>query len=192
VRHAPALLALALTGCGGAEQPQPPPQPSPTIAAPSPTPGPPIDDRPQPRPRPGEVAGALLPAPELEGALAPGTWTLKASATGAAALFGEANSEPRFAIRCEPQGRRIVLVRSVPDGARIRLVTERGAASFAARPRTDGMPSLEAESPAQFTFLTQVIARATGRIAVQVDDAAPLVLPADRVIGQVIGSCQPG
>ena len=186
-----AAAALLLAACSSEPTPEPTPStaPSPT---PSPAPAPAIDDRAQPRPRPGGVAAAVLPAPELEGPTAAGAWTLKASATGAAALFGVAGGEPQFAIRCDPGTRTLAFARAVSAGGTVKLLTENGSATFAARAEGDGAPGIIAEAPAQYTFLTQSLARAEDGFAVQVDAGQPLRLPWDRAVAQVIGTCQPG
>lgn len=186
-----ALLLLA--GCSGEEPQAPQPTPSASPVAVATTPAPAIDDRPQPRPGPGGVARAILPAPELEGTPAPGGWALRASATGAAATFGEEGAEPRFSLRCDPQARRIVLVRTgARGGGRLRVVVGGGSASFTARATSDGTPRIEASAPAQDTFLTQVLAPNDGPIAVMVDAGPVLLMPAGEPAAQVIRSCQPG
>lgn len=187
MRLAPAA-ALLLAACSSEPAPESTPSatPSPT---PSPAPAPAIDERAQPRPGPGGVAAAVLPAPELEGPVAAGAWGLKASATGAAALFGGAGSAPVFAIRCDPGKRTIGLARAVTSGGSVKLVTDTGSATFAAQPERGG---IVAEAPAQYTFLTQNLARAERGFAVQVDGGDVLRLPWDRAVAQVIGSCQPG
>lgn len=184
------LAVLLLAGCSS----KPEPQPTPTTAA-MPVPEaaplrvPAIDDRPQPRPAPGGVAAAELPAPELEVAQAAGGWTLKASATGAAALFGAAGAAPKLAIRCDPQARTIAF--ALPGGGtRLRVVTASGTASFAAQPEA-GLPGIVAEAPAQYTFVTQTLAHAQGGFAVAVEGAETLRLPWSRAVAQVIESCQP-
>lgn len=182
--------ALLLAACSSEPQPAPSPTPRPGATRPA-APAPAIDDRPQPRPKAGGIAAAMLPAPELEGPVAAGGWTLKASATGAAALFG-AEGQPAFAIRCDPAARTIRFVRAVTGGGRIRIVTETGSASFGAAPEHGAGPAIVAEAPAQYTFLTQTLASARGGFAVQVDGGAPLRLPWDAVVEQVIRGCQPG
>lgn len=183
--------ALLLVACSADPKPEPTPSATPSPAASS-APAAAIDDRAQPRPRPGGVAAAVLPAPELEGPRTAGAWTLKASATGAAALFGAGGREPVFAVRCDPGAGRIAFARAVPAGGAIKLVTETGSATFAARVESEGRSGIVAEAPAQYTFLTQSLARAEGGFAVQVDGGEPLRLPWDKAVGQVIGSCQPG
>lgn len=182
--------ALLLAACSSEPEPTPSPTPSPAATQPAAA-APAIDDRPQPRPKPGGIAAAVLPAPELEGPPAAGSWTLKASATGAAALFGTV-SEPTFAIRCDPAARTIRFARAVPAGGQIRIVTETGSASFAATPERAAPPAIVAEAPAQYTFLTQPLASARAGFAVQVDGGAPLRLPWDTVVERVIRGCQPG
>lgn len=185
------LAALLLAGCSSEPEPTPTPVPSATAVS-SPAPAAAIDDRAQPRPKPGGVAAAILPAPELDGPVAAGAWTLKASATGAAALFGTAGSEPVLAIRCDPGTRTIGFARAVPSGAQIRIVTARGTASFAAAAEGSAVAGIVGQAPAQYTFLTQTLAGARDGFAVQVDGGAPLRLPWDRVVKQVIDGCQPG
>lgn len=188
MRRAPAAALMLLAGCGADPEPAPSPAPS-ASAAPAPVPMPAIDERAQPRPAPGGVAAAVLPAPELDGAVAPGGWTRKASASGAAALFGGAET-PRFAIRCDPAARTIAFALRTTGGMRMRIVTANGSASFDARPEAE-QGGIVAEAPAQYTFVTQTLARAEGGFAVAVEGGETLRMPWSRDVAAVIRSCQP-
>lgn len=169
------LVPLALlAACSG--------DPAPT-SAPSPTPAatPVRQAAPVPRVlRPGEV-----PTPELDGATPlAGVWRFRASASGSAARY-EVGGAAAFALRCDPQARRIVFVHP-GAGTGIRLFAPDAAATFPAT-RIDGV--LEAAVTTGQTFL-DALARAD-TIGVASSDGPVQRLPGDAAIGDVVRSCRP-
>jgi hypothetical protein len=69
----------------------------------------------------------------------------------------------------------------------MQIVAADGAATFPTKP--DGNGRLRASDFVTDTFLTQVLAEATGRIGVKLDNGPTLAMPADPVIGQTIRRC---
>ena len=94
------LLALAaaavLAGCI-------PNAPPPVAPAPRPTPTPP--------PTPAPVTPALT-GDWRDWPLTPGDWTYRQDGPGSVALFGPANADARFSVRCDAAARQVVLSRA--------------------------------------------------------------------------------
>ena len=166
------LAACSRQGAHHQAAPSPTPTPAPTIAATS------------------ASGTAALPAPELEGvATAPGHWTIQTSGNGDQAVFGVDGQPAQFALRCDARGRQIVFSRAAPTGTAksMQIVAADGAATFPAEPGDPGR--VQASDFVTDTFLTQVLAAATGRIGVKLDGGPTLAMPADPVIGQTIRRC---
>ncbi len=136
------------------------------------------------------VAAGTLPTPELDGvATAPGRWRIDRATTGDAALFGDGAKGPGFGIRCDRAAGRLLFVRAGTSNAgMLRIITSTGAAGFPAAPRHFA-PGVIASVPIGDPFLTNVLAGATGRIGVKLGTAPTFAVPADTVIGRVIGEC---
>lgn len=180
MRHWPAVAALAMLGaCSrGPAHRQTPSSPAPTPAAPA-TPA-----------ATAATGSAALPAPELAGvATAAGGWTVQQSGDGDQAVFGIAGQPPQFALRCDAKARQIVFTRAAagPPAKSMQIVAADGAATFPAEPTGDRRA--RASDFVTDTFLTQVLAEATGRIGVKLDSGPTLAMPADPVIGQTIRRC---
>lgn len=132
---------------------------------------------------------AALPAPELDGVVtASGQWRFQVSGNGEQAVFGDTGAASEFALRCDREARRIVFSRAASGGSgkTIQIVAADGAATFDA---TNDGGRTRASDFVTDTFLTQVLAEATGRIGVKVGDGPTLAMPADPVIGQAIRRC---
>lgn len=176
-----ALFALTLAGplggCSGEPDPAPAPTPVASVAVPPPVP---VTTR--------STAPGELPAPELDGAVPlNGTWRMQASATGSAASYTGADGAVRFAVRCDPQARRILLLAAGGAGA-MRVVTRDAAATFPTDAADGG--GVAARLTTGQTFL-DALARAE-TFGVAVGEAAMQRLPGDAAIGQVVRSCRPG
>ncbi|WP_374147823.1 hypothetical protein [Sphingomonas sp. 28-63-12] len=141
------------------------------------------------------VAGAL-PTPELDGVTTtPGHWRRDSAPAGDAAVFVDQHGQTQFAMRCDRAAHRLLFVRAAPagDGGMLKIITGSGAASFVARPRRFA-PGAMAAVPFDDSFVTAALATASGRIGVMLTgSAAPnrtLAIPADAMIGGVIGDCR--
>jgi hypothetical protein len=171
-----AALALGLAACSrqpahNQATPSPTPSTAPTIAVTAAT------------------GSAALPAPELAGiATARGSWKIQASGDGDQAVFGIDGHPSLFALRCDAGTRQIVFTRAASGAPKtMQIVATDGAATFPAEPAGTGR--VRASDFVTDTFLTQVLATASGRIGVKLDDGPTLAMPADPVIGQTIKRC---
>jgi len=137
------------------------------------------------------TGSAALPTPELDGVpTAPGKWSFQASGNGFQAVFGTSGQPSIFALSCDTDGRRIVFTRAAAEASTatsLQIVASDGAATFPARP--DGHGSIAASDFVTDTFLTQVLAAATGRIGVKLGNGPTLAILADPVIGETIKRC---
>lgn len=171
-----AALALGLAACSR--------QPARNQATPSPTP-----TAEQTIAATAETGSAALPAPELAGvSTARGSWKFQVSPNGDQAVFGTDRQPSLFALRCDAGTRQIVFSRAATGSAKsMQIVAADGAATFPAEPAGTGR--VRASDFVTDTFLTQVLATASGRIGVKLDDGPTLAIPADPVIGQTIRRC---
>jgi hypothetical protein len=136
------------------------------------------------------VGTAALPTPELDGVgTAQGTWRFQVSADGDQAVFGDAGEASEFAMRCDPETRRMIFTRAASggSGATMQIVASNGAATFYTQPAANGRT--RASDPATDTFLTEVLAEAKGRVGVKVGNNPTFAMPVDPVIRQTILRC---
>ncbi len=161
------LLSLSMTACvprAPAPAPAPPPVPAPPPPAPPPAP---------PSPPPADWRDAPL---------SPGDWS--DGGGGTVAAFG-AGARPDFAVRCDGAGR-ISLARAGAAGRSIVIRTTFGERSLPAA----GQASETVATLAASDQLLDQIAFSRGRFLVQVDGAAPLILPAWPEPARVIEECR--
>jgi hypothetical protein len=117
----------------------------------------------------------------------PGRWVTRQEDDGLAVLFGDPARGAVLSVRCDRADRRIV-IRAVGAGAQaITIRTDRGSNLFEARP--DGDAATIAEFPAHYPWFADVLATASGMMGVEVAGAAPLVVPADKALAQVVDDC---
>ncbi len=138
------------------------------------------------------VAGAL-PTPELDGVrMAVGKWRLDAADTGDAALFVDRKGGLLFGIRCDRRKGRVMFVKSgdASPGYRLKIITASGASTYPAHAR-DFATGVMAIAPASDSFILTSLAHAQGRIGAMLDGQPALSVPADKMIGAVIGNCDP-
>ncbi len=156
-----AALFVSVAGCVAA-----PPQPKPTPPLATPTP------RPTSTPTPVPTYTSWMDVPQT-----PGDWRYGPIAGGTAGSFGEAASEPRFAIRCLRRGE-IELVRygnfAGDDAMTVR--TESVSRRVAGLPMTDN-PSLRAVLPASDSLL-DAMAFSKGRFAIEARGVPTLIISA--------------
>lgn len=152
----------------------------------------------EPEPTPTEDGGAYNMIDPLEidagaeSSTADGQWVSGTIAGRPALLFGPANSEALFSMRCE-DGDGLTLTRTgiVPAGGlEMMIVSVEGAnARYAVRaPEDAALPTLVARVPPADSFLV-ALRGDPGAISVRIGDRAPLVLPADPRIGELVRSC---
>lgn len=138
------------------------------------------------------------PAPTDDGTLGSdrvvqGSWTAKTEGGVPMALFGEANTEAAFSVRCE--GDTLVFARSalVPAaGASMRLMADGTTHRMNARAEEDPLPQVTARMPAADPFAL-TLARNTSPIAVAVGDGGETYpMPSSPALRGVIADCLPG
>lgn len=174
-RAATALgLTLAMVAsCSPAPPPPPPPPPSP---APVPPP-----------PPPPEPEGDWRDIP-----LAPGTWVYRDDDRGSVALFGEANRDASFVVRCNMADRRIYFSRAGSvDGGRATMAFQAtaGNTAYAAQNGTGDTPYIVAATAAQDDYLDK-IAFSRGRITVAVTGQRLLAIPNWPEMTRVFEDCR--
>lgn len=175
----PLVGAMLIAGC---IPPAPEPTPAPT---PAPAPGP---------------AAAPAPAPVavpkydnwMDAPATPGAWRYSTDAGGAPlAAFGEANSEPRFAMRCN-RARRVMIIEragSVSTPTSMIVRTETIDRQLTAKQADSTLPRMQAELAA-YDPLLDAMAFSKGRFAVEVAGQATLYLPAWTEVTRVIEECR--
>ena len=137
------------------------------------------------------IAAGILPTPELDGlALTAGRWRLDANPAGDTAVFRDSTSQVLFAIRCGRAQRRWLFVIGAAAGAgsSMKIITGSGAASYPAMPRAFA-PGTMARAPIDDPFITTALAQARGSFGVMLGSRKALVMPLDRVVGDVIEGC---
>ncbi len=175
--------ALTLTVCAGIAGCSPPaPEPSPPpVAAPTPTP--------TPAPPPPVVSQPVyddwMDAPQT-----PGDWSIMADSTGTMARFGEPGREPRFALRCNPAGRTVSILRagSAAGDVPMRIRTETLDRMLTAQQVGDQLPALRTDLPARDRLLP-AMALSKGRFAVETQGLETLYVPAWPEMTRVIEDC---
>lgn len=169
-----ATAVLAIAGCS---KPAPQPSPPPPMATPAPTPAPP------PVATPRYDNWMDVPA-------TPGDWTYAQSGGSTYARFAVGNAAPRFSLRCEPDLRRVTLVRHETQGAAPAVLTvraEEGTRALTAQPAADRM-AVGTVLPANDPLLA-AMAFSKGRFAIETEGLPTLYLPAWPEVTRVIEDC---
>lgn len=157
---------------------------------------PPAPARPTPAPRPVAPAPAPAPAPAAtpappaanweDRALTPGNWSYRQDAGGSAALFGTP-AQPLFTLRCDRATRRITALRAGAGQGAMVIRTSYGAVNWPAT--VDAGAQTVAARSATDSVLDQM-AYSRGKIGVEVQGLASLVLPAWAEAARVIEDCR--
>lgn len=172
------LLSIAITvGCvPQRETPAPAPQPQQRPVTPAPRPAP-------PPPPPAAADWRDLP-------LTPGSWFYRDEGTASAAVFGPPNSEASFIVRCDRAARQVTLSREgATNGGNMTIRTSAGARNLLVSARTDPLPYVSGNLPANDRFLDS-IAFSRGRFTVEVPGTPMLVLPAWAEPSRVVEDCR--
>lgn len=134
------------------------------------------------------VAGCAT-APLAPAGISGEAWHLQAAASASAALYGPPDSEARFAIRCEADRRRIVLVAVGASRAdRLGIRIDGRETRLPTRFEEEGLPALVADVALDDAMLDRLAT--APRFAIAVGEAGDVTLPGDPAIGQVIRSCR--
>ena len=152
-----------------AETPPPPPAPAP--APPPPAPPPPAADW-------------------RDVPLTPGDWNYRGDGGSTGALFGPANGEAHFTVRCDRARRQILLSRAGrSDATAMTIRTSFGARAFPVTAETAPLPHVSTTVPASDRFLDSMVF-SRGRFTVELAGAPMLVIPAWPEPARVIEDCR--
>lgn len=162
-----------------------------TACVPRPAPAPPIQNRPAPVPTPAPPPQAPVVANWMDAPATSGDWRYTGAYAGGVAQFGDAGTEPRFTMRCDPNGRSVVLSRAgrASGTARMTIRTETQTRTLAANATTDGLPAVESRLAANDRLL-DAMALSKGRFAVEVPGTPTLYLPSWAEVTRVIEDCR--
>jgi hypothetical protein len=165
---------LMMAACVPRRQPPPP----------APTPAPPVQrPRPVPPPPPAPADWRDLP-------LTAGNWVYRGTGDTTQALFGVANSEAQFIVRCERARRQISLWREGRgSGGAMTIRTSGLARALPVSVQAEPMAYVWATLPATDRFLEEMIF-SRGRITVETPGLPILVLPAWAEPARVVEDCR--
>lgn len=156
-------------------------------APPQPEPQPPVQRPAQqlPPPPPPPVANDWRDAP-----LTPGGWYYRDEGATSQALFGPANSEAAFIVRCERASRRILLSREgVTTGNMMTVRTTSAARNLPVSVQTEPLAYVSGAVAATDRLL-DAIAFSRGRFTVEVPGTPMLILPAWPEAARVVEDCR--
>jgi hypothetical protein len=120
--------------------------------------------------------------------LTPGGWVYSEQGSGSQALFGPANSEARFIVRCDKARRQVVLSREGQAG-QLTLRTSNLARTLTAASRAEPLPYLAATLPASDPLLDSMVF-SRGRFTVEAPGLPMLVIPAWPEPARVVEDCR--
>jgi hypothetical protein len=152
------------------------PEPPRPVPAPAPTPAP---APPPPPPRSAEWR---------DWPLTPGAWTYRPDSRGGTALYGRANAEPDFSIRCDRERQRLYLTRAGSASGPLTIRTTSTLRSVAFRP-AGGTAGSTADLGARDSLI-DAIGYSRGKFVVEGGGTQPLVLPAHAEILRVAEDCR--
>lgn len=164
-------MSLALAGCSTVKPEAPPPAP-----APSPIPAPTV----------AEPTGNWADWP-----IAPGTWAYRQDDRGSLALFGPANKDATFIIRCDRQRKTLFLSRAgmVGNGAKMTLRASTGLQSYTASNNGD-VPPYAAIMVQPGDKMMDNIAFSRGRFAVETTGLPSIAIPSWPEFTRVVEDCR--
>jgi hypothetical protein len=140
-----------------------------------------------PAPAPAQADADWLDIP-----LAPGTWVYRQDDRGSLALYGEANSDALFLVRCNQADRRIIFsFAGSLDGASGTMAFQatHGDASYVAQNSPGAEPYIVAATNAADEYL-DTIAFSRGRIAVTVTGHPLVAVPTWPQMTRVFEDCR--
>jgi hypothetical protein len=170
-----ASLATALGACVPKRETPPPPAQQPQAT---------------PRPRPAPPPPPPAPADWRDVAPTPCGWVYSSQGGISQALFGPADSEARFIVRCDRGRRQVSLWREgAAAGNMMTVRTSYGARNFPLSVQAEPMAYVYTSLPASDRILDQ-IAFSRGRFTVEVPGQPMLVLPAWPEPARVVEDCR--
>jgi hypothetical protein len=142
----------------------------------------------QPLPQPPAPPPPAIPWEDAQ--LTPGTWYYNITGATSQALFGPANSEAIFIVRCDRNRREISLSRAGTPGSNVMTVrTSTSARNYYVTAQREPLPYVSAVLPASDRFLDEM-AFSRGRFAVENQGLAVLVLPTWPEPARVVEDCR--
>jgi hypothetical protein len=122
--------------------------------------------------------------------LTPGNWFYRNEGATSQALFGPANSEASFIVRCDRARGQVVLSREgSANGNMMTVRTTSGARNFPLSVQTEPLASVSASLNPNDRFLDSM-AFSRGRITVEVPGTPMLVIPSWAEPARVIEDCR--
>lgn len=145
----------------------------------------------QPQPRP------VQPVPPLPAGrdwrdlpLTPGAWYYSSQPATTQAMFGPANSEAAFIVRCDRVRRQVTLSREgIASGNTMTVRTSSGARNLPLSVQTEPLPYVSASLSSSDRFLDDIVF-SRGRFTVEVPGTAMLVIPAWPEPARVVEDCR--
>ena len=156
---------------------------------------PPPPPQPQPRPQPQPVPRPVPPPPPTSQSwrdlpLSQGNWYYSAQPGSTQALFGPANSEAAFILRCDRSRRQVTLSREgVTSGNVMTIRTTETARNYPVSVQTEPLNYVFATTSAGDRFLDDIVF-SRGRFSVEVPGTPRLLLPTWPEPARVIEDCR--
>lgn len=152
---------------------------------------------PAPAPHPAKPLAIASPAPVqpqgqwIDWPITPGNWVYRKDARGSLALFGQADKDAIFIIRCDQSRRQLFLSRSgrVGEGAIMVLRASAGWQSYPAG-NSGGTPYYTAVSVSPGDIMMDRIAYSRGRFAVETSGLESLAIPVWPEFSRVVEDCR--
>jgi hypothetical protein len=123
--------------------------------------------------------------------ITPGTWVYRKDDRGSLALFGKADRDAIFIIRCDRSRRQLFLSRAgtVRDGGKMVLRASAGQQSYPAN-NSGGTPHYAAISVSPGDIMMDRISYSRGRFAVEINGLESLAIPAWPEFSRVVEDCR--
>ena len=166
------LLPISVAACVAPPADAPPP-PAPRPAAPPP-----------PAPTPAPLAGDWQDWP-----LTPGTWRYARENGGTRAIFAQAGGVPQLSLRCDLNGRQLILSRPGAASGAMTIRTSSATRAVPVQVMTGSAPSTQAVFTAREPLL-DAMAFSRGRVVIEQQGARTLVVPPYAEIGRVVEDCR--
>lgn len=171
--------------------PPPAPRPAPAQPAPTPAPSPTLAPAPSPAPQPTasvpQRSGLSWDVAPVEG----GDWSYRKQGSDSLAAFGANGAQPRFVLQCRLAARQLTIrLPQVAQPSRaISIRTSYGDLNWQGVASTAGVAALEATRPARDPGFDW-IAYSRGRIGIETDARAQLIIPVGTEIARVVEDCR--
>lgn len=127
----------------------------------------------------------------MDMARTPGNWFYRSATGGSIALYGEAQTDARFSLRCDTSARSITLSRAgdAASAVPMRILTETAERTLNAQPIRGELPGVAVSVQPRDPIL-DAMALTKGRFAVETAGMPTLYLPAWAEVTRVIEDCR--